>query len=218
MALEVHHDSGVCTDKKNQCPTFCLLTSTQHQGAGTLLMENAVHPCLLAEKAEVAAVQPLPPFLLPVSSCRHTCSVAQLCLTCNTTDCSPPGSSIHGISQARMLEWIAIFFSRGSSQPRDQTSVFYISCIASGFLTHEPSWALSHFSRMRLLATSWTVPCQAPLSMGFSRQEYWSGLPFPSPGILLTRALNPHLLCLLQWQAGSSPLAPPGKTIFAYFI
>ena len=84
MALEVHHDSGVCTDKKNQCPTFCLLTSTQHQGAGTLLMENAVHPCLLAKKAEVAAVQPLPPFLLPVSSCRHTCSVAQLCLTLAT--------------------------------------------------------------------------------------------------------------------------------------
>ena len=52
-------------------------------------------------------------------------SVAQLCLTlCNPMDCSPPGSSVHGILQARILEWVAIFFSRGSSQPRDQTFIF----------------------------------------------------------------------------------------------
>ena len=44
---------------------------------------------------------------------------------------------------------------------------------------------LSHFSRVRLLATLWTVAHQAPLSLGFSRQEYWSGLPFPTPGDLL---------------------------------
>ena len=43
---------------------------------------------------------------------------------------------------------------------------------------------LSHFSRVQLFATLWTLACQAPLSMGFSRQEYWSGLPFPSPGDL----------------------------------
>ena len=46
---------------------------------------------------------------------------------CDPMDCSPPGSSIHGILQARILEWVAISFSRGSSQPRDQTQV---SCIA----------------------------------------------------------------------------------------
>ena len=50
-------------------------------------------------------------------------------------DCSLPGSSDHVISQARILEWIAIFFSRGSSRPRDQT---YISCIADVFFTIEP--------------------------------------------------------------------------------
>ena len=50
--------------------------------------------------------------------------VAQLCPTvCDPTDCSLPGSSVHGIFQARVLEWIAISFSRGSSQPRDQTWV-----------------------------------------------------------------------------------------------
>ena len=56
-----------------------------------------------------------------------------------------------------------------------------------------------------------TVISQAPLSMGFPRQEYWSGLLFPPPGIFLTRGLNPHLLHLLYWQAGSLPLVPPGK-------
>ena len=54
---------------------------------------------------------------------------------CDPVDCSPPGSSVHGISQARILEWVAISFSRGSSQPRDQTQV---SCIAGRFFTTEP--------------------------------------------------------------------------------
>ena len=52
---------------------------------------------------------------------------------------------------------------------------------------------------------------QAPLSMEFSRQEYWSGLPCLSTGDLLDPGLNPCLLCLLLWQAGSLLLAPPGK-------
>ena len=62
------------------------------------------------------------------------------------------------------------------------------------------------------LATPWTVPRQAPLSMKFSRQEYWSVLPCLPPGdLVLTQGLNPFLLRLLHWQAGSLPLAPPGK-------
>ena len=61
------------------------------------------------------------------------CLAAQSSLTlCNPVDYSLPGSSIHGILQARILEWVAIPFSRGSSQPRDQTQV---SCIAGGFFT-----------------------------------------------------------------------------------
>ena len=51
--------------------------------------------------------------------------------SCNSMNCNPPGSSVHGIFQSRGLEWVAIFFSRGSSQPRDRTPV---SCIAGGFL------------------------------------------------------------------------------------
>ena len=55
-------------------------------------------------------------------------SVAQSCLTlCDPVDCSPPGFSVHRILQARMLEWVAISFSRGSSQPRDKTRVFLIA-------------------------------------------------------------------------------------------
>ena len=50
-------------------------------------------------------------------------------------DCSPPASSVHGILQARILEWVAIYFFRGSSQPRDWTCV---SCLADGFFTNEP--------------------------------------------------------------------------------
>ena len=60
--------------------------------------------------------------------------VTQLCPTlCSPMDCSPPGSFVHGILQTRILEWIAILFTRGFSQPRDQT---WVSCIAGRFLYH----------------------------------------------------------------------------------
>ena len=55
--------------------------------------------------------------------------------SCNLMDCSLPGSSVHGILQARTLEWVAISCSRGSSRPKDRT---HISCIAGGFFTTEP--------------------------------------------------------------------------------
>ena len=68
-------------------------------------------------------------------------------------------------------------------------------------------------SHARLFITPWTVACQAPLSMEFSKQEYWSGLPFPPPGDLPNQGQNPHLLCLLHWHADSLLTAPPGKLI-----
>ena len=61
------------------------------------------------------------------------------------------------------------------------------------------------------VCTLWTVACQAPLSMGFFRQENWSGLPCPPPEYLFTQGSNSHLLCLPHWQMGSLPLAPAGK-------
>ena len=64
-------------------------------------------------------------------------SVTQLCLTlCNHTDCNPPGSSVHGIFQARILKQVVTSFSRGSSQPRNQTHVSYISCTGRQILYH----------------------------------------------------------------------------------
>ena len=76
---------------------------------------------------------------------------------------------------------------------------------------------LSHFSRVQLFATLWTVDCQAPLSMGLSRQEYWSGLPFPSPeddlpgpGIKPTSLMSPVLAgrfftSSATWEATTDP-------------
>ena len=98
--------------------------------------------------------------------------VTQSCpALCNPMDCSLPGSSVHEILQARILEWIAISFYRGSSWPRDQT---WVSCMQADALPSELLLLLSHFSRVQLCATLWTVAHQAPLSMGFFRQEHWS--------------------------------------------
>ena len=97
-------------------------------------------------------------FLIQCMKVNSESEVALLCPTlCDPTDCSLPGSSIHGIFQARVLEWVAIAFS------------------------------ISHFSCVQFFVTRWTVVRQAPLSMGFSRQEYWSGLPWPPPGDLPTQ-------------------------------
>ena len=70
---------------------------------------------------------------------------------------------------------------------------------------------LSHFSCVQLFVTLWTVPCQAPLFMGFSGQEYWSGLHDLLQGIFPTQGLNPCPLYLLHWQSGSLSLVPPVK-------
>ena len=75
------------------------------------------------------------------------------------SDSGTPGSSVHGIFQARTLEWVAISFS---SAWKCEVKVKLLSCV-------------------RLLATPWTAAHQAPPSMGFSRQEYWSGVPLPAP-------------------------------------
>ena len=89
-------------------------------------------------------------------------------------------------SRQELLEWVAIPFSRGPSWPRDQT---WVSCIAGRFFTvwtiREAPWPrlllLSRFSRVWLCVTPETAAHQAPPSLGFSKQEHWSGLPFPSP-------------------------------------
>ena len=72
----------------------------------------------------------------------------------------------------------------------------------------------SRFSHIWLFVILWTVAHQAPLFRGLSRQEYWSGLPCTLfKGTFPTQGWNPRLLCLLHWQAGSSPRVSPGKSI-----
>ena len=69
---------------------------------------------------------------------------------------------------------------------------------------------LGQFNRVRLCATPGTVALHAPLSMGFSRQEYWSGLPCLPPGDISDPGIEPASLRVnLNWQVGSLPLAPP---------
>ena len=73
-------------------------------------------------------------------ACVHAKSL-QLCPTlCNSVDCSPPDSSVHGSLQARILEWVAMPSSRGSSQPRDQTHVSYVSWVGSRFFATRATW------------------------------------------------------------------------------
>ena len=73
---------------------------------------------------------------------------------------------------------------------------------------------LSCFSNVQLCVTLWTVAQQAPMSTGFSREEYWSGLPHPRPGDLSSPGIKFASLCLLHGQVGFLPLVPPGKPYF----
>ena len=87
----------------------------------------------------------------------------QSCPTlCDPIDSSPSGFPVPGILQARTLEWVAISFSN----------------------TWKWKVKVKSLSRVRLCVTPWTAAYQAPPSMGFSRQEYWSGVPLPSPSLV----------------------------------
>ena len=100
-------------------------------------------------------IQPLfLPNFYSSSSAAAAAKSLQLCLTlCDRIDSSPPGSPVPGILQARTLEWVAISFSNAWKWKVKVKSL----------------------SLVRLFTTPWTAAYQAPLSMGFSRQEYWSG-------------------------------------------
>ena len=148
------------------------------------LISNYAHSCLTRMPISLTALQPQLQHILdkvlyfrrkPVWGCHSllflilpsvnaaaaaAAKLLQSCPTlCDPIDSSPPGSLIPGILQARTLEWVSISFS--------------------------DAWKwkvkVKSLSRVRLFETSWSAAYQAPLSLGFSRQEYWSGLPLPSP-------------------------------------
>ena len=88
------------------------------------------------------------------AACMHTKSL-QLCLTlCNPMDHRLLSSSVHGILQARILEWVAMPSFRESSQPRDWTCVSYVSCIGSGFFTTSTTWE-AQWVPQEYLSSSW---------------------------------------------------------------
>ena len=100
-----------------------------------------------------------------------------------------------------------VYFCVGIPQvPKSLFNYFYSFCFLSS--PEKYMCVCVSFSFVWLFATPWTVPCQAPQSMGFSRQEYWSGLPWPSPGDLPNPGIKPSSPAL---QAGSLPSKPPGK-------
>ena len=126
------------------------------QRAGCVLMAsvspimNKTQPCRWETFRDLLVQNLSPSALAAAAKLLHLCPTL-----CDLRDGSPPGSPVPGILQARTLEWVAISFSNAWK------------------------WKVKVklLSRVRLLATPWTVAYQAPPSMGFSRQEYWSGVP-----------------------------------------
>ena len=123
----------------------------------------------------------------PFGSDFHAAAAAKLlqsCPTlCDSIDGSPPDSPVPGILQARTLEWVAISYSNAWQWKVKVKSL----------------------SRAWLLVTPWTTALQAPLSMGLSRQEYWSGVPLPSPHVIAKSCTWPshqtQLLLFYSWQS-----------------
>ena len=137
---------------------------------------------------------------------RRVC--AQLCLTlCHPMDCRPPGSSVPGSLQARILDWVAIFSSRGSSWPRDQTTISCVSCLARQLLYHWATWEV-HFPNQTISSSLFLENILPLSSPPLSRQlpslwlflwmaSYFSGLNFNvshEPRSLFTNLHRSHPL------------------------
>ena len=143
-------------------------------------------------------------FLLQCMKVKSESEVAQSCPTLsNPMDCSLPGSSVCGIFQARVLEWGAIASQGGCKEPL--CLLFLKSC---GEIHVMCTCVLSH---VRFYATPWAVAHQAPVSVGFPRKEYWSGLPFPTPGDLPDPGIKPVSLASPALAGGFFTTVPPGK-------
>ena len=153
---------------------FCLFISDNHQ---INIVLQKYSPVVLEKTLEIPLdckeIQPVHPkgnqSWILIKRTDAAAKLLQSCPTvCNPIDGSPPDSSISGILQARTLEWAAISFSNAWKW---KVKVKSLSCV----------W---------FLATAWTAALQAPLSMGFSRQEYWSGVPLPSPVVVASMSLK----------------------------
>ena len=127
---------------------------------------------------------------------------------------SLPGSSLHGILQARIMEWVAIPFSRGSFRLKDRTWIFHIA--GRFFLPSEPPGKWSEVTQSCLTLCD-PMDCSLP-GLGFSRQEYWSGLPFPSPGDLPDPGIEPGSPALGADALTSEPPGKPMSNLFSKYL
>ena len=150
-----------------------------------------------------------------VCVCVCVCVQPRLIL-CNAINCSLPDSSVCGISQTRIQEWVAISFSKGSFQPRNRTWVSCVCCIVRQILYHCTIWEIQNMksvqfssfqslSRVQLFATPWISACQASLSITNS----WSSLRLTSIESVMpfSHLILCHPLLLL-------PLIPPSIRVF----
>ena len=154
-----------------------------------------------------------------------TLILTQSCLTlCDPVDCSPPGSSVHGILQARVLEWVAMPSSRGSSWLSNWTYISCVFCIAGGFFTTEPPgkppvtpWWFNHLVTSNSLRPYGLSPAKFLCPWDFpgknTRMGY-NGLPFPFPGELPNPGIEPESIAgILLHCRHSLPNQPTGKPI-----
>ena len=142
---------------KNEVPPHTPFSQSEWPSLKSLQIKNA-RECV--EKREFSYMWWECKLVLWKTHAAAAAKSLQSCPTlCDPRDSSPPGSPVPGILQARTLEWVTIFFSNARK------------------------WKVKVklLSRVRLFATPWTAAYQAPPPMGFSRQEYWSGVPLPSP-------------------------------------
>ena len=124
--------------------------------------------------------------LVPPAAAAAAKSLQSCPTLCDPIEGSPPGSTIPGILQARTPEWVAISFPNAQKRKVKVKSL----------------------SRVRLLVTPWTAAHQAPPSMGFSKQEYWSGVPLPPPLVPPGKPQMSKLLFVTPWTiAHQAPLS-----------
>ena len=129
--------------------------------------------------------------------------VAQSC----PTICNGMGYTVHGILQPRLLEWVAFPSPGDLHNPgvKSRSPTLQVDSLPSKQQGKPKNTGVGHFSsiqslsHVRLFATPWTVAYQASPSMGFSRQEYWSGLAFPSPGDLPDPGIEPKSPAFGRW-------------------
>ena len=151
------------------CPVLCNSMDSNPPGSFLCLWNSPSKNTGVGCHALLQGITPTQGWSPGFLHCRRVLNHAKLLqlfpTLCDPIDGSPPGSPIPGILQARTLEWVVISFSNAWKWKVKVKS-------------------LSH---VRLLATPWAAAYQAPLSMWFSRQEYWSGVPLPSPPVVVRK-------------------------------